>query len=237
MRRVLRFSLGVTRKDKFRNDQLTDWKAGCTWSTSHQERPSEEVYTRKTHLDFLHVVRQKVIRGTAAPVDDVFVLTVAALVAPPVGKMEVIVDHRHTVGAVVQHRVKERLKSSTASHYKHVCVYAQHHMLRPSPNHGTLRLLNDDDACAHIKMRASRLCIGALRFSPRVSRQDEFRNEQIVHWKWTGLSKTSGSDSWDGTVIWKVGMRNVSAEMAEDAAAREKKTGMTKEEEVGCWRK
>lgn len=57
----------------------------------------------------MKVCRLEVIRGASAPVDDVLVLALTAQFAVPVGDAQVVVHHALTVGAVLQHRVEERL--------------------------------------------------------------------------------------------------------------------------------
>lgn len=61
------------------------------------------------YLEAVKVRRLEVIRGAAAPIYDVLVLTLAAQFAVPVGDAQVVVHHALTVGAVLQHGVEERL--------------------------------------------------------------------------------------------------------------------------------
>ena len=52
----------------------------------------------------------EIVGGAAAPVDDVFVLTLAALLAAPVGQVQVVVHHLVAELAVLKHSVEERLQ-------------------------------------------------------------------------------------------------------------------------------
>lgn len=61
------------------------------------------------YLEAVEVCRLEVIRGASTPVDDVLVLALTAQLTVPVGDAQVVIHHALTVGAVLQHRVEERL--------------------------------------------------------------------------------------------------------------------------------
>lgn len=61
------------------------------------------------HLEARQVGGFEVVGGAAAPVHDVFVLTLTAQLSVPVGDSQVVVHHRLTVSAVLQQGVEKRL--------------------------------------------------------------------------------------------------------------------------------
>lgn len=61
------------------------------------------------YLEAVEVCRLEVIRGAPAPIHDVLVLALAAQFTVPVGDAQVVIHHALAVGAVLQHRVEERL--------------------------------------------------------------------------------------------------------------------------------
>lgn len=61
------------------------------------------------YLEAVEVRGLEVVRGASAPVHYVLVLALAAQFAVPVGDAQVVVHHALAVGAVLQHRVEERL--------------------------------------------------------------------------------------------------------------------------------
>jgi hypothetical protein len=63
-----------------------------------------------TDREFVEVVDLEVVGRAAAPVHDVLVLTLTALLAVPVGQVQVIVHPPVTELAVLEQRVEERLK-------------------------------------------------------------------------------------------------------------------------------
>ena len=71
--------------------------------------PSEEYLATPGPLQLGPVLRQEVIGTASAPVHDVFVLTLAALLPLPVGEVEVVVDVGHAVVRVPKDCVEERL--------------------------------------------------------------------------------------------------------------------------------
>ena len=71
--------------------------------------PGEEYLPTASIFQFLPVLGQEVVGTTAAPVHDVFVLTLAALLPLPVGQVEVVVDVGHAVVGVPEDGVEEGL--------------------------------------------------------------------------------------------------------------------------------
>ena len=71
--------------------------------------PGEEYLSTASIFQFLPVLGQEVVGTTAAPVHDVLVLTLAALLPLPVGEVEVVVDVGHAVVRVPKDCVEERL--------------------------------------------------------------------------------------------------------------------------------
>lgn len=61
------------------------------------------------YLEAVEVHRLEVVRGASTPIDNVLVLALAAQFAVPVGDAQVVIHHALAVGAVLQHRVEERL--------------------------------------------------------------------------------------------------------------------------------
>lgn len=64
------------------------------------------------NLYFRQIFRQEIIWWTAAPVDNVLILALTALLSMPIRQMEIIVDCRRTVDTVLQHSMKERLQQN-----------------------------------------------------------------------------------------------------------------------------
>ena len=63
-----------------------------------------------SHFYSLDVFGQEIVRGTAAPVHNVFVLAPAAQFSVPVCDAEVGTNKRVTEGTIAKHSVEERLK-------------------------------------------------------------------------------------------------------------------------------
>ena len=73
------------------------------------ELPGKEDLATASGLQLSPVLGQEIIGAAAAPVDNVFVLTLAALLPLPVGQVEVVVDVGHAVVGVPQDGVEEGL--------------------------------------------------------------------------------------------------------------------------------
>lgn len=96
----------------------------CFFSSySFRERPAKgfrenvtaggrQIHDRCTYLEAVEVRGLEVVRGASAPVHYVLVLALAAQFAVPVGDAQVVVHHALAVGAVLQHRVEERLSGN-----------------------------------------------------------------------------------------------------------------------------
>ena len=74
------------------------------------------IWVIPSHLEARQVGRLEVVGRAATPVHDVLVLALAAQFAVPVGEPQVVVHHGHTVDAVLQHRVEERLENRGTSY-------------------------------------------------------------------------------------------------------------------------
>ena len=72
--------------------------------------PGEEDLATASGLQLGPVLGEEIIGTAAAPVDNVFVLTLAALLPLPVGEVEVVVDVGGAVVRVTQDGVEERLR-------------------------------------------------------------------------------------------------------------------------------
>lgn len=73
------------------------------------------MHVRESYQEARHVGGLEVVGRAAAPIHDVLVLTFAAQLAVPVGQPQVVVHHAATEGAVLQHRVEERLQGAAES--------------------------------------------------------------------------------------------------------------------------
>ena len=71
--------------------------------------PGEEDLAVASGLQLSPVLWEEIIGTAAAPVNNVFVLTLAALLPLPVGEVEVVVDVGHAVVRVTKDGVEERL--------------------------------------------------------------------------------------------------------------------------------
>ena len=80
---------------------------------SNKRATRKSIQRQQTHHEPLQVVDFEIVGWATAPVDDVLVLTLAALLAAPVGQVEVVV-HRVTAEAtVLQHCVEKGLEPKT----------------------------------------------------------------------------------------------------------------------------
>ena len=86
--------------DSVHNSLMNDWL----------KFPGEEYLPTASIFQFLPVLGQEVVGTTAAPVHDVLVLTLAALLPLPVGEVEVVVDVGGAVVRVTKDGVEERLR-------------------------------------------------------------------------------------------------------------------------------